>query len=194
MRTKNLFIIISLIFLSGCISLNPFPFNQSLVGQKIMSEDTIFNNTTTNTDPYQNLTWIRSPDWVVERFVISSIPSCVAHLRAATREDVVRFYQLYVWNGSDKWSFYNRAYDSNGNALGFVLVDREVSKHGYAVHESFAINLSEKYLNDMRISGLNIKVVGKRSEKIIVVPSYFVQGFLRKVNVCIKGMKSREKK
>ena len=99
---------------------------------------------------------------------------------ALIKDKSVSFYQFYISDSYKDWRFYNRAYDANGNRLDFVEIDHQVTR-GAWTQEDFAINLSRSYLEKAKSNGLNIKAVGKRGEKIFVLPGFYVDGFLKKL-------------
>ena len=80
---------------------------------------------------------------------------------------------------ADGWRFFDRACDANGNRFRFNEIDHEVTSSAWT-KETFAVDLSREYLDIAKSSGLDIKVIGKRGEKIFVLPAFYIEGFLKK--------------
>lgn len=97
-------------------------------------------------------------------------------------------YQMYMrtrYHGA--WKFFNAAYDSNGNKLDFVSIDRNVDYNKYsadvALEEDFGVNLSREYLNAHAAKGVSVKVYGKSGgAKIYTLPPTYVRAFLDTVD------------
>ena len=163
---KIIFICVSLVMLAGCAVTPP-----------IKTSNDVYMRSSVDVDPYKKTTWIRSPmiyNW--ERMGYYH-----AFLRALVNDKSVSFYQFYVSDSAKDWRFYDRAYDASGNDLDFVEIDHQVTDSAWT-KEVFAINLSRQYFDDAKNTGLNIKAVGKRGDKIITLPGFYVEGFLQKVD------------
>jgi hypothetical protein len=167
--TKYLIICFSFLILTGCATTIP-----------IKTADDVFNNSVVEIDPYQKTTWINSPTF--SNF--DGTGYYYAYLRALlTDKRYVDFYQLYVSDTSSNWRFYDRAYDSKGRKLDFLNINHQVTNNAMT-EESFAIEFGRDvdYLERAKSDGLNIKVVGKQGERIIILPGFLFDGFLRKVD------------
>jgi len=95
-------------------------------------------------------------------------------------------YQIYVTTVyDDEWRFYDTAYDSNGNRLDVVVIDRDVlkggcSQYGCAHTEDVAFNVKKEYLEKNIQSGITFKLNGRtvKAEIIQSIPGSFIEGFL----------------
>lgn len=95
-------------------------------------------------------------------------------------------YQIYVTTVyDDDWRFYDTAYDSNGNRLDVLVIDREVlkggcSQHGCAHTEDVAFNVSKEYLEKNIQSGITFKLNGRTANAEIIqfIPGAYIEGFL----------------
>lgn len=98
-------------------------------------------------------------------------------------ETVVR-YQIYVMDYYDnsRWRFYNSAWDSNGNRLSTTVIARDVgscSRYGGCSHiEHVGVNVSRKYLEKNKESGVRFKLSGKAGEEVFFIPPGYIKAFL----------------
>ena len=103
-------------------------------------------------------------------------------LRAYKNGDNKIHFQLYViLKSRHRWRFFDRALDTNGKVLEVkqVGVDWE---SGWKT-EHLLIQLSRPYLNRLAAKlGLSLRFTGKQGEIVLNVPSFYVKGFLRKVD------------
>lgn len=110
------------------------------------------------------------------------------HLRG-WRDDrtKVASFQLYATSFySDHWRFYNEAYDSDGNKLDFISIDKKVDScsggRGCYFEETVGLNVSRKYLDEHQDTGIHYKVSGKAGEFTGFLPAAYVKGFLASVD------------
>lgn len=89
-------------------------------------------------------------------------------------------HQLYVTFSGKDWIFFDSAYDIDGNRLDFVEIDREVSTSS-GITEDFALNLSEDYLESAAEKGMNVKFVGQRGERTLVLKPHYIEGYLKRL-------------
>lgn len=170
--SKIALICLAFLLLAGCAMTPP-----------IKTSNDVFMRSSIYNDPYKKTTWIRSPMFINHDPFLQGMGSYYAFLRVLVNDRYVTFYQFYISDSDENWRFFNRAYDSNGNKLDFVEIDHQIkSSQSVRMQEDFTINLSREYLDGAKNSGLNIKAVGKRGEKIFVLPGYYVEGFLKKVD------------
>jgi hypothetical protein len=134
------------------------------------------NRTDVNFYASEGTTWFVGPS-------VGQTPSPDAEyfLRAYKNGDNRIHFQLYViLKSRHHWWFFDRALDTNGNKLQVksIGVDWE---SGWKT-EHLLIQLSRRYLNRLAAKmGLSLKVMGKQGEIVLNVPSFYVKGFLRKV-------------
>jgi hypothetical protein len=96
-------------------------------------------------------------------------------------------FQVYATSFySGQWRFYREAYDSDGNRLDFVSIDRKVAScsggSGCYYEETIGLNVSRKYLEDHKATGIRFKVSGKAGEFTEFLPAAYVKGFLDSVD------------
>lgn len=103
-------------------------------------------------------------------------------IRGWKRKSGIISYQIYV---SDyyplNWHFYNRAFDSNGELLDMVTIDREVeSCHSYCSYrETIGLTVTRNYLEKAKNTGIRFKLSGKSGEDAIFsIPAAYIKGFL----------------
>ena len=126
--------------------------------------------------------------WFVGPGVSQSPPLKGEYFLRACKEtgDEIRF-QLYIKQKSrHRWFFFNRAVDSKGNKFPVkqVGVDRD---SGWKT-EHVLIRLSRAYLNGAAAKlGLSLRITGKQGEVILNVPSFYVRGFIRRVDLWSKA-------
>lgn len=92
-------------------------------------------------------------------------------------------YQFYfVDNYDGGWRFYDSAYDSNGNRLDAISIDRSVgscSKYFGCSHwEHVGVSVSREYLQKNSDTDFQIKISGRGGEVIFNVPADYVRYFL----------------
>jgi hypothetical protein len=82
---------------------------------------------------------------------------------------------LYFIDASD-WYFINSAADIDGNQLAVIQGGRDVDVSA-SIHENFGVEMTPEYLRSHRSTGMNIKLMGSRGEKIIKVSPEAVSTF-----------------
>ena len=82
---------------------------------------------------------------------------------------------MYSIDASD-WYFVDRAADIDGNQLRVIQGGRDVDADA-SIHESFGVEMTPEYLRSHRSTGMNIKLIGSRGEKIIKVSPGAVSTF-----------------
>ncbi|MFH1338919.1 MAG: hypothetical protein ABIH40_03665 [Candidatus Omnitrophota bacterium] len=151
--------------LSGCVTTS------------IKTASDVFLYSSIDTDSYKKTTWIQSPS--LDGWIYS------VWLRAQVENKKVISYQIYVLDRDDDWRFFHSAYDADGKKLDFRTVDSLVESTGLYTgytREDYVIVLKREYLNNSVGKEINFKAVGKRGERVIVVPSFYIEGFLKKVD------------
>lgn len=169
---KNIITAITVMFLFvGCVAINP-----------IKTSNDVLSKTIIDNDPYKKITWIRTPAFRN----YGGIGYYSSFLRVLIKNENPITYQFYVSDEAKSWRFYSDAYDNSGARLDFIGIDREVTSSAWT-KEDFVISLSKDYLEKSTVTGINIKASGKRGDKIFFIPGYFVDGFLKKIDMYLKG-------
>jgi len=164
-RIKQISFLLLGLILSGCATTS------------IKTANDVFLQSTIDTDSYKKSTWVESPcldNWMYRVW-----------LRAQVENKNVISYQIYVLDRDSDWRFFNSAYDADGKKLDFRTVDSLVESYGaYSgyTREEYVIVVDRKYLNNSIGKEINFKAVGQRGERVIVVPSIYIEGFLKKVD------------
>lgn len=91
------------------------------------------------------------------------------------KADALDGCQLFLVHRGTRWAFLDEAHDSEGNEMSVTLIDRSVSS---GVVEQIGINFSRAYLEKHQKSGLDFRVDGKRGAVSVIVPAFYVEGFL----------------
>jgi len=153
-------LLVFILFIAGCVT-------------PLKTANDVFLQSKIDTDSYKKTTWVESPS--LEGWIHS------VWLRAQVENKKVILYQIYVSDRDTDWRFFHSAYDAGGNKLDFRTVDSLVTSTG-STREDYVIVVDRKYLNNSIGKGINFKAVGQRGEKIIIIPSVYIEGFLRKVD------------
>jgi len=96
-------------------------------------------------------------------------------------------YQVYVYSYYCRkgWRFYNRAYDSEGNRLEIIVIDRNVESCGrnrYCCYwEHIGVNIAQDYLEKHKEAGMRFKLAGKGGSEVFCVPAAYIKAFLNRV-------------
>ena len=155
----------SVVFLiSGCTS------------YRYMTVDEVYQETTSTYLPYQKATWIKGP--IVEKKYDYQGKSEYYYffLRSLVR-DRLEFHQLFLGFHGQDWISFWRAADIENNTLNFVQIDKTIASPGIA--ESFAVTLTENDINSAARYGLEIKFKGKERERVIILESGYVEGYMK---------------
>ena len=163
--------------------------------RKLTISEKIFKQTRVETDDYGKLTLVIGPS-----MEISTSPEyelCFAYLKGIVTSSQ---FQLIVTCHAQDWSFFGQAHDRDGEKLESVEIDRQVETRRYrsklrsgwyesSRHETFGIMLSREYLEKASNQGIDIKVIGKKGERIIRLPAFYIEGFLKRVKRFFKPLK-----
>jgi len=143
----------------------------------LKTSSAVFVDSTVAEDYYQSTVLIESPVF----YQAQGYGVHLISLRAKINIEADIAYQLHIQDSQAVgWRFFDRAYDINGEKFEFVDIDHDVTLG--VTSEIFAINLTRKYLDKAVTESINIKVFGEDAEKVILVPSHYVEGFLQKVD------------
>lgn len=96
-------------------------------------------------------------------------------LSASITDGIAKNPVLLFWTTTPEWYFFDRAADVDGNELEVIKGNRDVQLG--SVSESFGVALTPKYLADHRTTGLNLKIMGSRGARVVVVPPEVITTF-----------------
>lgn len=125
-------------------------------------------------DPYTKVTTLNGPRVAYGKYGLG------AYLLSANRTgaDKQSFLLVREWRtSSDGWMFLENAHDSTGHSLVTHVLSRDVGDGG-TIDESLSVELPKGYLAAHAQSGLNIRLDGQKDNLLVIVPAYYVQGFL----------------
>lgn len=96
-------------------------------------------------------------------------------------------FQVYLTSFySTEWRHYDEAYDSDGNRLDFISINKRVDScngdRGCYYEETVGLYVTRKYLEDHQDTGIRYKVSGKTGEFTGFLPAAYVKGFLMSVD------------
>ena len=98
------------------------------------------------------------------------------------------FFQLAIVDGvphnpvlmystdTTEWFFFNHAADVDGHEFKVIEGPRDVYA-GNSVHELVGIEMTAEYVRQHRLTGMNIKVMGQRGDKVLQIPAEAVSTF-----------------
>lgn len=172
----------SIILLSGCMSSSYIPSSPAaprLPHVDLNNAQDVKRSVTVKRDDFKKTTNYHSPE--------IGYNGTSTFLRSWKNDkDADATYQIYVTTVyDDEWRFYDTAYDSNGNRLDVLVIDRDVlkgscSQYGCAHTEDVAFNVSKEYLEKNIQNGITFKLNGRTAKAEIIqsIPGAFIEGFL----------------
>ncbi len=180
MRRNSMIILVGVLLsccLPSCLTMqNPSTVEEVVAGTKVES------------DPFSKVTQVQGPrmtqdlwvSWTLRTFVLEEMGAMDPKVLEVVKElglDADSALQLYVWYSASDWAFLERTNDIDGESLTTREIDRQVGGGGY-ITEHIAIDLNREYLQEHAASGIHVRIYGKRKDVEVVVPGYYVQGFL----------------
>jgi len=140
----------------------------------------VHTKTTSTYYPYKKSKWIKGPSSSIAH--ATQKPSTFGYsdvfLRTLIMDGRLLFHQLFVTFKGLEWVFFDEAYDLKGNKLEFIEINRDFRSRG--IIEIFAITFREEYLEASTKTGINIKCIGERGERIITLEPAYVEGYMKK--------------
>jgi PDZ domain len=97
-------------------------------------------------------------------------------LNASIVNGIAKNPMLLFSSYTPEWYFFERAADIDGIEFQVIKGNRDLEYIG-GVHEVIGVELSPKYLADHRATGMNIKIIGSRGAKVLVIPAEVVSTF-----------------
>ena len=171
MKARIVLMVVIVFLLTGCVS------------TRYITTDEVYTKTTSTYYPYKKTTWINGPPI---RIPYTAAGYSDVFLRTLVADGKPQFHQLYIRFNGFEWVFFNRAYDINGNQLDFEEIDRMVESTG-TVEEDFVITFERDYLESAAKTGINIKCIGKRGERVVTLEPTYVEGYLKKYSELISS-------
>jgi hypothetical protein len=87
-------------------------------------------------------------------------------------------YWVQVYYDGAQWRFFNDARDHEQTVLPVSVINRSVQSGGSVVEE-ISIAVDRPYLEKHANSGVDIKLYGQNGTIPVVIPSHYIQGFLK---------------
>ena len=126
-------------------------------------------------DPYTHAKYVHSPKFNLEW--PKGYGFCFL---SANADKDGKLYSLVLFAKHLNWVFLDSASDRNGNTFQVVKMDSQADS-GWC-EESVTVMLTKFDLEEAALVGLDIKVIGKRGDVVVVLPASYVSGFLAKAN------------
>jgi len=176
MRAQIVFMLVVVFLLGGCGPSQKYRYETA---------DEVYTKTASTKVPSQKKEWIESPRFRVYHTYQKPYKtgSSDVYLRTLVVDGRIQFHYIEVHPPTRGTPIlFDKAYDINGNELKLVTIHRDTVSLGTStvLFYSFAVELSEEYLVSATQSGLYVKCVGKRGERVITLEPHYVEGYLKK--------------
>lgn len=135
---------------------------------------------TVERDEYEGTTWVKAPLVWYEAFWFKAGEWSRGRLRTLITRSGARTNQLYVAYEDVVWAFLERAYDRSGDPLRTLQLGRSV--HSVGIIEEVAVELTDAFLRDAAVDGLDIQLKGNSGHTVVRLPPHYVEGFLAKLS------------
>lgn len=106
------------------------------------------------------------------------------HLRGNLSGRNISFYQLVFLKSREIIkgpAFYKKSFDRDGNELPMIVIKRQAWPYD-TFTEVIGVRLTREDLTQASDEGLKVNIVGRGDEPVVIVPPYYVTGFLMKVD------------
>jgi hypothetical protein len=143
--------------------------------------DQVAANTEIEALEYQPGTWVSGPK-MGNRF------EGEYHLRGNLSGRNISYYQLVFLKSREILkgpAFYKRSFDRDGEELPMVVIKRQAWPYE-TFTEVIGVRLTRENLTKASEEGLKVNIVGRGDEPVVIVPPYYVSGFLMKVDEITK--------
>lgn len=168
--TMRFLLLMTLLLLNaGCYSLSMY-----------RTPEKVTAGSTVEYDEYEGSTWVKAPLVWYEAFQFKQGDWSKCRLRTLIARSGARTNQLHVLYEHVNWAFLNRAHDRSGDRLPTRLLGKDV--HAVGITEQVAVELTDAYLKDAAIAGLDIQVSGQTGQTVVRLPPHYVEGFLAKLS------------
>jgi len=162
---RFLLLVTLLLLNAGCYSLSMYK-----TSEKVTAASTVEH------DEYEGSTWVKAP--LVWYEAPRWLSKC--RLRTLITRAGARTNQLHVLYEHADWAFLDRANDRRGDRLRTLVLRRNA--HASGITEQVAVELTDAYLKDAAIAGLDIQVSGQTGQTVVKLPAHYVEGFLAKLS------------
>ena len=164
------FLLVTLLLLNaGCHSLSRYP-----TPERVAAASTV------ERDEYEGTTWVKAPLVWYEAFAFKQGEWSKGRLRTLITRSGARTNQLYVAYEGVVWAFLERAYDRSGDRLPTLQLGMSV--HAIGITEEVAVELTDAFLRDAAVAGLDIQLKGNSGHTVVRLPAHYVEGFLAKLS------------
>lgn len=180
-RLHTILSVLALSALSSCAT--PVAGWGSAAGPRPQTAEEVFAKTRAKFDSYKKSAEITGPVfWLSDHTVFL--------LRSMFQGESPSAVQLYISDEGVEWRNFSNANDSSGVALPLIPITKDAepwsyrSVGGVRCYEHVAVEMSPEYtrLHSSTGIGISIKIWGNAGERIVDVPAYYVEGFLRKLD------------
>ncbi len=156
------------LILTSCATMLDPKDKASVYKQVTFNEDK-FNKSRTYTGPIITLKAMKGLD-------TSFMDGSLSRIKSNSSET----YCLNIEYQDSEWAFFNQAIDNNGNKFRLIEINQKVGTfvNQTNIMEKHCILMDRKYLDSMRLLGINMKVYGKNRNIEFILPSYYIDGFL----------------
>ena len=93
------------------------------------------------------------------------------------RDGTVGGYSLHIYYWDTDWAFFSSAVDRDGKEIAVKVKDRQVNGASN-LNEQFYAEITREYLDEHKVSGLNIRFDGKYKKMVVKVPPAYIESFL----------------
>ncbi len=159
----------------------------------VKTKESVIEKSTITIDSFKKTYWLKAPkmrsnliiegtkkdkaEWQVDMYFLRAMKE-----GKNTNIDII---QIYVSHDGTDWYFFNHAVDDSGREMEFIEISKNTSsatRYGVGIIEDFAITVSEDYLNSKVNDGIAIKIYGEQGNRMLKIPSFYIQGFLEKLS------------
>ena len=160
-------------------------FNMLAVVSCAHKSNTTAEQVAANTDieqlEYQPGTWVSGPK-MGNRF------EGEYHLRGNLSGRNITYYQLVFLKSRDikkGQAFYKKSFNRDGQELPMIVIKRQAWPYE-TFTEVIGVRLTREDLAKASDEGLRINIVGRGDRPVVIVPPFYVTGFLKKVDAITK--------
>lgn len=133
-------------------------------------------------DQFRKVTTIVGPDIGIA-FLGKSL---LIRAEKSDRDGSIAF-QIYIRDRySGQWRFYSAAYDDSGMEIDLTALSRRVDSCQQSTCfyiEDVGLNVSKRYLEEKRYSGVRFKILGNYGEEILEIGSPYIRAILSSVTL-----------
>lgn len=153
----------------------------SCAHQANTTADEVADNTEIEALEYQPGTWVSGPK-------MGNRYEGEYHLRGNLSGRNITYYQLVFLKSREIIkgpAFYKKSLDRDGNELPMVVIKRQAWPYE-TFTEVIGVRLTRDNLTQGSEEGLKVSIVGRGDRPVVIVPPFYVTGFLKKVDEITK--------